>query len=293
MKKTISILTMSICTLTSFGQWTTLITDASGDATPGGLDGTVLEYQYDEPNDEVLFRIKFTNLAMHASTPSADFSFALPNGLDSGSPTGTHWTSSTPVHKTAASYTDPGGLAPSSYTYSSMGTWQDQIAETSSSNVLCGSGCVGIYTDVASNQITYTFDRNAIITDTEMGGNSAVIGLVMNVGNNIGWADGVTHAQNGASNVSFTITKTVTSLSDEVANSILVFYPNPSSNVLHFDNEKVNSAIIYDVTGKELVKFNNDNMSRVDVSSLANGLYFISLFDDSNQLIVSDRFLKQ
>jgi hypothetical protein len=294
MKKTTAILTSLMISMTSFGQWTTLITDASGDASGGGLDGTVLEYRYDEPNDKVLFRITCTNLSMHSGTPSADFSFALPNGLDSGGPTGTHWTSSTPVHKTAASYADPGGSAPSTYTFSSMGAWQDEIVETSSGASLCASTCVAINTNVAMNQITYTFDRTGIITDTEMGGNSAIVGLVMNVGNNIGWADAITHSQGGASNITFTITKTATSIDN--LKEIIGFniYPNPTSNTLYLDyKEDIRKIIIHDVTGKEVLQINGVQINSLDVADLERGLYFVSIFDNSQQLLGSSRFVKK
>lgn len=61
-------------------------------------------------------------------------------------------------------------------------------------------------------QITYTFKRTDIITDLEMGGNSATIGLVMNLGANFFNHNPITHVQDGSSTSTFTITKTATSL---------------------------------------------------------------------------------
>ncbi|MCJ8292263.1 MAG: T9SS type A sorting domain-containing protein [Crocinitomicaceae bacterium] len=206
MKKTIMIITVLMISLTSFGQWTTLITDPANDQAlingSPGLDGTSLEYMYDAINDNVMFRITCTNLAAHSTTPSADFNFSLPNGLDSGNGSALFWSSSTPVHKTAACYTATGGSAPSNYTYGQG--WHNVIEETATFNSLCAS-CVTIYTDVPANTITYTMPRTGIITNTEMGGNSATIGLVMNVGNNVSWSDAITNTSGGASAVTFTI----------------------------------------------------------------------------------------
>ena len=272
---------------TSFGQWTTIITDAAGDATMSGLDGTTLEYQYDQANEKVRFRITCANLATHSSSPSADFSFALPNGLVSGNPSGVHWTSTTPVHKTSYIYADNGGSAPSNYTFTS---WANRIEESASLTILCASACVDINVDVPNNQITYTFDRTDIITDAEMAGSSATIGLVMNVGNNVGWADAITHASGGASASSFTITQTITSIEES---SKLRLHPNPSSDVLNLQSDlNFSSIIIHDATGREVVH-QNTNLTQVNVSNLKEGMYFLSTFNKDLKLIKSTRFIKK
>ena len=181
MKKSILTLNLLALSLFSFGQWTTIATDPGGDS--GGLEATSLEFQYDDAQDKVMFRMNVTNLSTYSSGPAADFNFQLPNGLESGKPSGTHWSSTTPVHKSAFIYCDAGGTAPSNYTYNS---WSQRIEETNSKDVLC-MNCVTINVDVANNQITYTFDRKDIISDAEFGGkDTAVITLVANAGHECG-----------------------------------------------------------------------------------------------------------
>ena len=165
--------------------WTNIATDPSGDS--GGPDATSIDYWYDDVNDEVSFRITTTNLASYSTGPAADFSFQLPNGLDSGDPPGAHWTTpGTPVHKIGYVYADIGGSAPSNYTFTSWG----QYIEIASTNVQLCSNCISIVADVPNNHLIYTMAREDIITDTEMGGNSATIVLVANVGHDVGWDDG-------------------------------------------------------------------------------------------------------
>jgi len=191
--------------MTALGQWTTIITDASNDgAGPTPLyEGTLMEYQYDAVNDLVLFRTTIPNLNIYPDAPSADFHFFLPNGLDSGGPTGTHWSTSTQTHKSAFIYADPGGTPPSNFTFTG---WPQTVQETNSNTVLCNN-CVTISEDLGNSQITFTFNRTDIITNTEMGASTtATIGIVHNIGYNIAWDDAITHVQGGPSNSTFTIT---------------------------------------------------------------------------------------
>ncbi len=224
MKTTLTLFALFIMACTGFGQWTTIITDAANDGAGAYplFDGTVMEYQYDATNDNVLFRITVPNLGLYPDSPSADFHFILPNGLDSGGPTGSHWTTSTQTHKSAYIYADAGGTPPSNFTFNGF---PQTIEETSSGNVLC-SNCVTIFEDLSTNQITYTFNRTDIITNSEMGGASTVsIGIVANIGYDTNWDDAITHAQGGASTSSFSITVSsgpvpVTSISVQGQNGI-------------------------------------------------------------------------
>lgn len=58
-------------------------------------------------------------------------------------------------------------------------------------------------------------------------------------------------------------------------------FPNPAKTVLNIlipQNHKEKTALIYDISGKHLVTFSVKNeLSQWDVSSLANGIYFISI----------------
>ncbi len=183
-----------ICNSCSGLAWTQIATDPSGDAANNGLDAIGLEYQYDNVADVVKFRVEFSNLSSFSDSPSADFSFGLPNGTDNNDPSGYHWTDTnhvTPVHRTAAIYCDTGGTPPSNYTYTQNQATNSIYLTATPSSVSC-QNCIAIVVDGATNFIVYTIDRNKIITNTEMGGNTATIKLVANVGHNIGWDDNIT-----------------------------------------------------------------------------------------------------
>lgn len=260
---------MSI-TLVSGQTWTNIASDPAGDS--GGLEATGIDYWYDDVNDQVQFRITVTNLAAYSTGPAADFSFQLPNGLDSGGPTGTHWTTpGTPVHKTAYVYCDPGGSAPSNYTFTS---WANEIEETGSMTSLC-TNCVSVMADVANNALIYTFDRQDIITDTEMGGNSATILLVANAGHDVGWDDNITSGD------PFTISMTTNVATIEALENIGI-YPNPTDDILTIaGGASLTNIKVLDVTGAVIsTSFMAAGQNiLVDLGHSNPGIYFLELED--------------
>lgn len=69
-------------------------------------------------------------------------------------------------------------------------------------------------------------------------------------------------------------------------------YPNPGNSVLNINSDEViSSMIIRDVTGKEILsgKINK----QINVSSLEAGVYFISFYDENEQLFCIKKFVKQ
>lgn len=280
MKKiTLSLLGV-LSTFALSAQWTTIITDASGDS--GDIDATALEYQYDANTEEVLFRVTLTNLSSYSSGPAADFSFNLPSGLESGAQSGTHWSSTTAVHKTAYVYCDPGGTAPSSYTYN---TWSQRIEETSTTNLIC-SNCIDIDVDVPANQITYTFDRQDIISDAEVGGATSVdIGLVMNVGHDVAWNDAVTHAVNGGSSASFTLNfPSTASLAEADFGNAISIFPNPCEETIAIQSnlDGTYDVAIFDYTGKNVLQTSSQMGQAIQVSHLESGSYIVVISQNSN-----------
>lgn len=69
----------------------------------------------------------------------------------------------------------------------------------------------------------------------------------------------------------------------------LLFYPNPSKEIIYF-NETIKSAEIYDLTGKLIKTWLNDD--KMNISSLPKGLYLLKVVD-LNQKIIFDKFLKE
>ena len=165
-------------------------TDPTGDAN-NGLDATNIYYSYDSTSDSLHFLVKVVNLANFSSSPSIDFNFILPNGTDGNKPLANPFRGSQ-SHKTASVYTDNGGTAPSTYTYTNVVgyavngiAYTDDVSKSTTGSDLSGicSNCVSLVLDVTNNWIICGMDRNQVITDTEVGATkSAKITLSSNVG---------------------------------------------------------------------------------------------------------------
>ncbi len=81
----------------------------------------------------------------------------------------------------------------------------------------------------------------------------------------------------------------------KINDSEISLYPNPAVNEINFDIKKINSKIngikIFDVTGK-LIKEENTNTNKLDVSSLKKGIYLLTiLFEDKTN--INQKFVKE
>ena len=73
-------------------------------------------------------------------------------------------------------------------------------------------------------------------------------------------------------------------------------YPVPAKNVLHIDNIKpFNSLTIHDINGHKVLEQTLSNSVievKLDISSISNGIYFITLFGEqqyqSKQFVILD-----
>lgn len=72
-------------------------------------------------------------------------------------------------------------------------------------------------------------------------------------------------------------------------------FPNPANSFIQFTNaEKVNSVKIFSAKLDEVAEFKSSkSQSRIDISSLAEGNYFIQFYDENNQLKGFHSFIKQ
>ena len=311
MKRSITIIAGLLISLTSFGQWTTLITDATGDdsdyaGTGSGLDGTTLEFQYNATNDKLMFRITCSNLSSYADSPSADFSFGLPNGLSDGTNSGQQWTTTTATDLTVRSYTDIGGTPPSNYTYST--TWASNTISSTAYDAsytplveYCSSACIDLNVDVANGQITYSMDRQSIISNSEMGGATSVtMPLIVNVGQDQYWSDCITHNRDGASSVTITFDigssggGTASINEAENVNGLQV-YPSPTKDILTLSNisMEASSIQVFSLSGKSLLETPvNDKNQTIDVSNLSSGTYMVIVLSTNGSRQV-EKFVKQ
>ncbi|MFN3756635.1 MAG: T9SS type A sorting domain-containing protein, partial [Flavobacterium sp.] len=72
-----------------------------------------------------------------------------------------------------------------------------------------------------------------------------------------------------------------------------VVYPNPVKNEIHIQSEMaLSKADIFDINGRKVLSAELDQRNSIDVQSLTNGVYIISI-TDSNGLQSSQKLIKQ
>ena len=81
--------------------------------------------------------------------------------------------------------------------------------------------------------------------------------------------------------------------SDLEPNQLLIF-PNPASKTLHIESSSMNMAsdqhvLIYDVRGREIlsIRTSGDPTVSLDVSDLANGVYFVRIDDQVGKVVIA------
>jgi hypothetical protein len=91
----------------------------------------------------------------------------------------------------------------------------------------------------------------------------------------------------------------VTGVNELIAHEVVNVYPNPATQTLNIQ-VAVNGAFaagitVLDITGKEVMKMNTvisgDKVMPINVSMLANGIYFVKITTDKNTQVV--KFVKQ
>ena len=70
-----------------------------------------------------------------------------------------------------------------------------------------------------------------------------------------------------------------------------VIYPNPATGVVHISYPVRTNIVVSSIDGQSLLKQNAAN--EIDISSLANSLYIISLFDKDGNPLLEQKLLKQ
>jgi hypothetical protein len=80
----------------------------------------------------------------------------------------------------------------------------------------------------------------------------------------------------------FNITNALSVEDDIFENTII--HPNPFDDVVNIQsNAKIKKVTIVDIFGKKIKSFEDNNIVKLDLNSISNGLYFITLEGESNQ----------
>jgi hypothetical protein len=83
-----------------------------------------------------------------------------------------------------------------------------------------------------------------------------------------------------------------TSVEDKVEENTVNVFPNPCTDVLNIQSEtNFTKVSVKDITGKELLNMDSSDISTIDVSTLTNGVYFLTLSDD-NGVVGNSKFVK-
>ena len=87
--------------------------------------------------------------------------------------------------------------------------------------------------------------------------------------------------------LNITIGSTSVSNASPTVNALKV-YPNPASTILHIDLEKPGyyTAKLSSVTGQSII---SPTTGIVDISTLANGVYILTIYDSNNKLISTNK----
>ena len=77
-----------------------------------------------------------------------------------------------------------------------------------------------------------------------------------------------------------------------VANNTAVnIYPNPTNGMLYIDAPVKVRAVISSIEGKKEIDVTD--AKQVNLSALANGMYFVTLYDDNDNVIAVRKVVKQ
>lgn len=79
---------------------------------------------------------------------------------------------------------------------------------------------------------------------------------------------------------------------EEQRNNLSIVYPNPASSHINFKIALAYTVRIYDLTGRELktVRFNDNELKRVGLEELSNGIYIYQAYDANGDLLEQDKF---
>lgn len=276
MKKLLLLLTIfTAISLASFAQWGTLATDASGDGAQGGssyLDGTKLEYRYDDKSDSIWFRVTVSNVL------SNNYGLNIVLDVEGAGSTAnwfggnsnfrynrliTAWITSGTSGTVGIS--DPSGVATSNY--------KNLHADN-----------INITVDAANKTYTLGMKRTDIFNDTVLKAD-----VIAATGSNQYWDDDVPNVGSGGLQANPSLNIGSISISPEA----LTIYPNPTSGTININRvtaENTATVYVYNSMGQQVysneIKKGNHKQT-IDLSSQSAGLYFISVKNGGNNLTQS------
>jgi len=260
--------------------WTTIATDASGDGVDGALlDGTKLEFSYDQPKDSLWFRVTVASM----TTPqTAALGVNIMVNIPGAGSTFNFWGTNNmnPFHKLITVWVT--GAPPSAYTgtigiANSTGVNASNYTNLSSNNI-------SIKVDAASSTIILGLKRTDFITDSEFSGGTITCSVAAAVGSNTNWNDDI-YSPSGTMMLSKSNGVSALSFSEFSLN----LYPNPSSNTLYISSPNIITyhVEIINPMGQEISCVNLEPGATINIDQLEKGLYMVRIKSDGVTVVRS------
>lgn len=273
----ISILTMISISVSA--QWTIILNDAVGDGADNTLmDGTLLEYNYDVVNDSLWFRITVDTMTTdHSSNLGANVMV----NFTGGGLTFNFWgiDNTDAFHRLVTTWVS--GAPPSSY----VGTVgiADNIGVNTANYANLYVDNISIIVDEALGTIVLGMNREDLIPNSAMG---QPILVAAAVGSDQFWNDDI-YSPFATITLSSTGIRKNTSL-----DQIIQIGPNPTNGILSLKSSasitgnlyfNVSNALGQTVIEEQAINFSN-NFSEIRLQGLENGIYYITLKNQEEQL---------
>lgn len=253
-------------------QFTTVLTDASGDGSNGALlDGTEVAYNCDASADSLWFRITMTTIN---SAQAADVGINLLFNIPNGGSTFNFWgqNNTNPYHTLLTVWVQ--GSAPSNYT-GTIGL-ADAAGVSAQNWTNLSSGNISIVVDPVTSQVTLGMARDALIADADLPNSGIDLGFAAAVGSHQAWNDDL-----WAANASINITPAATGLfaGANTSNASLSVYPNPfsSSPVLRSAGDTPELVTVYNMQGALLLASRDVQAVQDALGQTAPGLYVLEV----------------
>lgn len=257
--------------IASFAQWGTLAMDATGDGSVGGpnfLDGTKLEYRYDNMSDSIWFRVTVTNVL------NANYGINIIMNVTDGGTTakwfGTN--SSFDYNRVITAWVTSG-------TSGTVGITDASGFGTMNYTKL-GANNIDIQVDATNKTYTLGMKRTAIYNDTVLKAD-----IIAGVGSNQYWDDDVPNIGSGGIDVAPTLSIHAISHS----NPDFTIYPNPAQSMLNIKRDGIGedqvSLHMYNISGKKMytgLMQPGDKSHTIDIAGKNSGIYLLKIITSEN-----------
>ena len=259
-------------------EWETISGDATNDVTrTDWADCTKMEYLYNESADELSFRFTISNMS---SAIAADFGINVMVNIE-GSSSGkfNFWgmNNRDKFHYILTAWVT--GTPPSNYS----GTIGVANANGAKNNIMNNLHIdnLDLQVDEGAGTITVSVARDEFIPDEELGTGKTNVTFAGATGNSMGWNDDV---YNASKVISLPI-GTPVGVTPKISTSGLGIYPNPATSQVNITgiNNLSSAFTIYNHLGQVVLQGILNN-GTVDVSALNEGIFFITLEDNSSVL---------